>query len=127
MIREGSVEALIAGNTWTIDCRGYIDETTAAKLHRTLEWCMSTAKIPVYLNLSDVDGLSRESLSVVLNALLVAYERGSTVTIEASAGARADLDEAGLWWVGVIGDGIAAELVMGDAFQSFLDEHRMEG
>lgn len=118
------VVASISDDSWIVECSGDLDARTAGKLHSTISWCLGTSNLAMELDLTETEGLSREGLSVILNGMVVAHEGGVPFRVLTSRTARIQLDEAGLWWVGVVDDGIAAELAMGDAFQDHLDEHR---
>lgn len=118
------VVASISDDSWIVECSGDLDAPTAGKLHSTLSWCLGTSSLSVELDLTETETISREGLSVILNGMVLAHEGGLAFKVLTSEAARIQLDEAGLWWVGVVDDGIAAELAMGDAFQAHLDEHR---
>lgn len=118
------VVASISDDSWIVECYGDLDGRTAGKLHSTISWCLGTSNLAMELDLTETESLSREGLSVILNGMVAAHEGGVTFKVLASQTARSQLDEAGLWWVGVVDDGIAAELAMGNAFQEHLDEHR---
>lgn len=124
MEAEERVVASISDDSWIVECYGDLDARTAGKLHTTIAWCFDTSNLAMQLDLTGTEDLSREGLSVILNGMVAAHERGVPLRVVTSQVARFQLDEAGLWWVGVVDDGVAAELAMGDAFQAHLDEHR---
>lgn len=118
------VVASISDDSWIIECSGDLDAAAAATLHSTISWCLETSNLDVELDLDRTEGMSREAMSVILNGMVTAFERSAAFTVRTSQMARSQLDASGLWWVGVVEDGIAAELAMGNAFQAHLDEHR---
>ncbi len=100
------------GARTTLVCRGELDLLTSPKLKEALTLCVESTPDVLQLDLSGLSLLTSSGIEALLGCLETCRTKGVRLELELSVHARRMLDIAGLWWVGVIEDGLAAERSM---------------
>ncbi len=104
-VRQGESRSEIA-------CSGELDVFTAPRLREAVDECLERSPTSLAVDATEIQLLTSTGIEVFLYALARCYALGIPVDMTFSARARRILDLAGLWWVGIIDDGFAAELAM---------------
>lgn len=99
----------------TLACEGELDVATSRRLREALDICLGSVPETLLLDLSKVTLLTSSGIETILEGVKGCRERGIHLQLEASSSVRRVLDLVGLWWVGVIEDGISIDQALTEA------------
>lgn len=111
-------------DTTRIVCKGELDISTSGKLRDALSIAYDHSPARIELDCNGVSLLSAAGITVLVEAVLDSKERGIELGLELSTQARRVLDVVGLWWLGIVEDGVAVEEALGDALRLYADTAR---
>ena len=104
-----------------IRCSGELDLSSCKDLHGALREA-ATARPPVLeLDCTGVTLLTAAGIKCLVEAEVSCRSRGIDLELTLSPEARKVLDVGGLWWLGVVKDGISAEMALEEALRAYRD------
>ncbi len=107
-----------AGRT-TIRCSGELDVSTCKDLQATLRKALLSKPESLELDCSGVTLLAAAGIKCLVEAEVACRSRGIDLEMKLSPEARKVLDLVGLWWLGVVKDGISAEIALEEALRAY--------
>ena len=109
-------------HTSVIECAGDLDLMPAEKLRETFEACLDGAPDRVVLDCSGVTLLSSAGITALVDTAIGCRERDIPLDLRLSPHARKVLDLVGLWWLGVVHDGISIHSALQKALRAYAEE-----
>lgn len=103
----------------TIECAGELDLFTAPRIDEAVEVCFDQSPPALHFDARKVTLLTSAGIKSLLDAATRCHEARIPFTLDASGHARKVLDLVGLWWLGVVDDGVRLESAMKDALTSY--------
>jgi anti-anti-sigma regulatory factor len=107
------------GKTTTIRCRGALDVSTCRDLQTCLDGAVAAGPGRLELDGSGISLLTAAGIKCLVEAELACSGRGIDLDMTLSPKARKVLDLVGLWWLGVVKDGISAEIALEQALRNY--------
>ena len=118
-VSDLSIVVDIRGDRTTIRCSGELDVTTCRELRDAVSRALSGEPSSLELDCSGISLLTAAGIKCLVETDLACRNRGVALDMKLSAEARKVLDVVGLWWLGVVKDGIAAEIALEQALRSY--------
>ncbi|MFP5351408.1 MAG: STAS domain-containing protein [Actinomycetota bacterium] len=109
-----------------ICCAGVLDVLPAEKLREALSTALERDLGTVVLDCSGITLLTSAGISALVDAGVEARQADQVLHFTFGPHVRRILDLVGLWWLGVIDDGVAVHESLQRALRSFA-EHSYEG
>ena len=109
-----------AGRT-TIRCRGELDVSTCKELQTVLRKTLLSRPSAITLDCTGITLLAAAGIKCLVEAEVACRSRGIELDMSFSPEARKVLDLVGLWWLGVVKDGISAEIALDEALRAYAD------
>jgi anti-anti-sigma factor len=110
------------GDRSTIRCNGALDLLPAEKLRDAVDQCLARDLKTLTLDCSGVSLLGSAGITALVDIAIDTRERGVSLHFRFSDHVRRVLDLVGLWWLGVIEDGIAVHASLQRALRSYADQ-----
>lgn len=107
-----------AGRT-VIRCSGELDVSTCRELQTTLRKVLRPRPPVLELDCTGITLLAAAGIKCLVEAEVACRSRGIDLVMSFSAEARKVLDLVGLWWLGVVKDGISAEIALEEALRAY--------
>ncbi len=107
-----------AGRT-TIRCSGVLDVTTCRDLDTAVRDALEAGASWLELDCSEISLLSAAGIKSLVGTQLACRNRGVDLDMDLSPEARKVLDVVGLWWLGVVKDGISVEIALERALRTY--------
>ena len=105
------------GTTILVRCEGELDETTRELLREALEIAFAEDPQRLIFDGAGISLLTSQGIAALFE-LAERCDRASVeLELDLSDRARRMLDLMGLWWLGVIDDGVAAETTLRDSLR----------
>ena len=104
-----------------VECSGELDLFTANRLKEALELCLEREPAALHIDAESITLLTTAGIKVLLETAIRCHETGIAFTLSASGHARRVLDLVGLWWLGVVDDGVRLQSAMKEALASYAD------
>lgn len=108
------------GRTKTLSCSGELDLSTCQKLEDAFALCLEDEPSVLHLDLSQLSLLTSAGIDALLRIIERAHHEEIEMELTMSAQARRILDLVGLWWVGVIDDGVAIDAALATVHRRYL-------
>ena len=105
-----------------IRCRGSLDLLPAEKLRETTTRVLGRGARSIALDCSEVSLLTSAGITALVDAAIACREADALIEMEFSPHCRRVLDLVGLWWLGVVEDGIAVHASLQSALRSYADQ-----
>lgn len=102
-----------------IRCTGELDVSTCKDLQRTLRKVLLAKPAALDLDCNGVSLLTAAGIKCLVEAEVACRSRGIDLDMKLSPEARKVLDLVGLWWLGVVKDGISAEIALEEALRAY--------
>jgi anti-sigma B factor antagonist len=118
-VTEFSISIDHAEKGSTLRCEGELDLFTAVRLEEALDVCMERDLQALHIDATGVELLTTAGIKLLLQAAVRCNEKSIPFTLTASGHARRVLDLVGLWWLGVVNDGVRLESAMREALSSY--------
>lgn len=112
------------GSTATIVCKGELDVATASRLRTAVAEALEGSPARLVLDCSELTLLSAAGISALIDAMRQAKEVGAKFDMSISSRARRILDVVGLWWFGVVDDGVSLDAALEEALKRYAEEAR---
>lgn len=109
-----------------ITCIGVLDLLPAEKLREAVRGALEREAGSVVLDCSGVSLLTSAGITALVDSAVEAREAGQILSFRFGPHVRRILDLVGLWWLGVIDDGVAVHESLQKALRRFAD-HSYEG
>ena len=107
------------GDRTTIRCSGDLDVTTCRELKAVIDRVLEDGPSSLDLDCSGISLLTAAGIKCLVETQLACRARGVDLDMALSAEARKVLDVVGLWWLGVVKDGISAEIALEEALRTY--------
>ena len=107
-----------AGRT-TVRCAGELDVSTCKSLQAALRKAIMSRPDVLELDCSGISLLTAAGIKCLVEAELACRSRSIRLDMTLSPEARKVLDLVGLWWLGVVKDGISAEIALEEALRAY--------
>jgi anti-sigma B factor antagonist len=108
----------------TVD--GEIDVATARDFLDTVIAALRPGVTAISLDGRQITFLSAAGISALVEVVKACQKRGVQLELDLSPRARKVLDVVGLWWLGVIDDGIEIETALQEALRDYADSRTIE-
>lgn len=109
------------GTTTTVSCRGDLDLSTAPHLREAVYIAIGEDPKLIQLDGRGLTLLTCHGIEVLYEFVRSAAQRGIPVTLDLSRPARKVLDLVGLWWLGVVEDGLLVQDSLDRALASYAE------
>jgi anti-anti-sigma factor len=103
----------------TIRCSGELDVSTCKDLRDAVTRAVAQRPSLLQLDCSGISLLTAAGIKCLVEAELVCREKDVPLEMSLSPEARKVLDVVGLWWLGVVKDGIAVEIALEQALRRY--------
>jgi anti-anti-sigma factor len=103
----------------TIRCSGELDVSTCKELQTALRKVLRAGPGALELDCTGISLLTAAGIKCLVEAEIACRSRRIDLDMKLSPEARKVLDLVGLWWLGVVKDGISAELALEDALRAY--------
>jgi anti-sigma B factor antagonist len=110
----------------TIVCRGELDVSTSNKLREAVSIALERAPTTLKLDCNGVRFLSAAGITVLVDSLVECRAAGTKLDLELSTQARRVLDIVGLWWLGIVEDGVAIHVSLQQALKTYAETMRAD-
>lgn len=104
-----------------VKCDGELDLFTAPKLQEAIDVCIDQAPTALHIDGRGITLLTTAGIKLLLESAMRCHEAHIAFTMTASGHARRVLDLVGLWWLGVVDDGVRLQTAMKEALASYAD------
>lgn len=102
-----------------IRCGGELDVSTCKVLQAALRKTMLARPGAIELDCTGIKLLAAAGIKCLVEAEVACRTRGIGLDMSFSPEARKVLDLVGLWWLGVVKDGISAEIALEEALRAY--------
>ena len=103
----------------TVKCDGELDLVTAARLNEAIDLCLEREPAALHVDGRGISLLTSAGIKALLQAAAKCDEMKIPFTLTSSSHARKVLDLVGLWWLGIVDDGMRLQTAMKDALASY--------
>lgn len=107
-----------AGRT-TIRCSGELDVSTCRELQAALRKALLSKPAALELDCTGISLLTAAGIKCLVETEVACRTRSIDLDMSLSPEARKVLDLVGLWWLGVVKDGISAEIALEEALRAY--------
>ena len=105
-----------------IRCRGSLDLLPAEKLREAAGAELERGGRSMVLDCSEVSLLTSAGITALVDVAVGCREAGAALDMTFSPHCRRVLDLVGLWWLGVVDDGIAVHASLQSALRIYADQ-----
>ncbi|HYO61086.1 MAG TPA: STAS domain-containing protein [Actinomycetota bacterium] len=102
-----------------IRCSGELDVSTCKALQAALRKALLSKPAALELDCAGVTLLTAAGIKCLVEAEVACRSRSIDLEMKLSPEARKVLDLVGLWWLGVVKDGISAEIALEEALRAY--------
>jgi anti-anti-sigma factor len=117
-----SIEVSHGSTATVIRCRGSLDLLPAEKLREAAGAELETDARSIVLDCSEVSLLTSAGITALVDVAIGCREARAELDMIFSPHCRRVLDLVGLWWLGVVDDGIAVHASLQSALRSYADQ-----
>lgn len=103
----------------TLACKGELDIASSASLNRAIAEALEHNPERLCIDVSRVSFISAAGISTLIVAMTTCQERGIHFETVLSSQVRRVFDLVGLWWFGVLDDGIAVDRALDKALRNY--------
>ena len=118
-VSDLSIEVEARADRTTIRCSGEIDVSTCKELRDAVQRALDAGPSSLELDCSGITLLSAAGIKCLVETDVACRRKDVDLDMKLSPEARKVLDLVGLWWLGVVKDGIAAEITLEQALRSY--------
>lgn len=105
-----------------IRCVGSLDLLPAEKLREVVSAELQREVRSIVLDCSQVSLLTSAGITALVDVAIACRKTDAALEMRFSSHARRVLDLVGLWWLGVVDDGIAVHASLQSALRSYADQ-----
>ena len=102
-----------------IRCSGELDVSTCRDMQAVLRKVLLSRPPALELDCSGITLLTAAGIKCLVEAEVACRSRAIDLEMSFSPEARKVLDLVGLWWLGVVKDGISAEIALEEALRAY--------
>lgn len=117
-----SIDVSHGVNESHIRCVGSLDLLPAEKLREAVAAELQRDVGSIVLDCSEVSLLTSAGITALVDVAIGCREADAALEMRFSSHARRVLDLVGLWWLGVVDDGIAIHASLQSALRSYADQ-----
>ncbi|MFN2489717.1 MAG: STAS domain-containing protein [Actinomycetota bacterium] len=110
--RPSVVDVSSRGSTAVVRCSGELDIATRGALRVAIDEALSLAPRRLVVDCDEVGFIESSTIQELLDAAARCRSRDISFELAAAGRVRRVLDMAGLWWLGVIEDGLALAVAL---------------
>jgi len=114
------------GSSARITCRGELDVSTSQMLREGFSVALDLEPRTVVLVASNVTFISAAGITALVDMVVRCKEAGVVLDLRLSDHIRRVLDMVGLWWLGVVDDGVAIHLALQTALRVYAEQQAGE-
>ncbi len=103
----------------TVRCSGVLDVSTCRDLDSEVQDALDAGLACLELDGSEISLLTAAGIKCLVQTQLACRNRGVDLDMKLSSEARKVLDVVGLWWLGVVADGISVEIALERALRTY--------
>lgn len=103
----------------TIRASGELDVSTCRQLQTAFRKALLGRPSALELDCTGITLLTAAGIKCLVEAEVACRSRGIPIDMRLSPEARKVLDLVGLWWLGVVKDGISAEIALEEALRAY--------
>ena len=103
----------------TIACKGELDIASSASVKEALAAALQHNPERICIDAARVSFISAAGISTLIVAMTSCQERGIRFDVVLSSQVRRVFDLVGLWWFGVLDDGIAVGRALDEALRNY--------
>lgn len=118
-VSDLSIDVERAGGRTTIRCRGELDVSTCKNLQAVIRKTLLSRASAISLDCTGITLLAAAGIKCLVEAEVACRSRGIDLEMSLSPEARKVLDLVGLWWLGVVKDGISVEIALDEALRAY--------
>jgi anti-anti-sigma factor len=96
----------------TLTCVGELDSLASSRLDEAVALCLEREPQALHLDATSLSLLTSAGVGCFVSAARECHARGIEFSLATSKQGRRILDLVGLWWLGVVDDGMALETAM---------------
>jgi anti-anti-sigma factor len=108
------IRSSFSGSSASVSCHGELDSLASSRLEECLDLVFERDLESLHLDTTGLSLLTSAGVGTFLAAANRCHEDGIPFTLATNKQGRRILDLLGLWWLGVVDDGIALEEAMRD-------------
>ena len=105
----------------TIICRGELDILGASKFWDAVELALSDEERQLSIDGSSITLMTSAGIAALVRTVKLCRSSGVRLHLEIGKHARRMLDLVGLWWLGVVDDGIEIETALQEAMARYAE------
>jgi anti-anti-sigma factor len=105
----------------TVICSGELDSLASSRLDECLDLCFEREPRSLHLDVTGLSLLTSAGVGSFLQAAYRCHEAGIRFSLDTNKKGRRILDLLGLWWLGMIDDGLALEQAMKTAQRRYAE------
>lgn len=110
------------GSSTVVDCSGELDIATCGRLEEALSIALESRPERLVFNGDGITLMTSAGISTLFNLARQCKDGGVLLTLHLSRDARRVLDLVGLWWLGVVDDGLSADDALDDALRAYAEQ-----
>ncbi len=119
MLSEFLVTTERRGSSLVVGCAGELDIATCGRLEEALGVALSENPRSLIFDGRGITLLASSGIKTMFELARTCRTRGIELDLKLSRPARRILDLVGLWWLGVVDDGLALEDALSDALRAY--------
>lgn len=117
-----SIQVSLGSAATVICCRGSLDLLPAERLREAADAQLERGARSLVLDCSEVSLLTSAGITALVDVAIACREANAVLDMTFSPHCRRVLDLVGLWWLGVVDDGIAVHAALQNALRSYADQ-----
>lgn len=119
MLSEFLVTTQRRGSSMVVGCSGELDVATSGRLEEALSIALEQRPTQLVLDGRGISLLTSSGITTLFKLAQSCRRRAIRLELKLSQPARRILDLVGLWWLGVVDDGLAVEDALNDALRAY--------
>lgn len=121
MESDFSLSVRIRDGESLIECDGELDISTCHNFEVAVDLCFRQQPATIHADLRGVTFIAAAGIAQIVRLVERCRTAGVDLRFDLSPPVRRILDLVGLWWIGVIDDGIAVQNVLHEALQRYAE------
>ena len=105
----------------TLTCIGELDSLASTRLDEAVALCLEREPQALHIDATSLTLLTSAGVGCFVAAAKQCHDRGIEFSLATSKQGRRILDLVGLWWLGVVDDGMALETALVDSHKRYAE------
>lgn len=106
----------------TIVVKGELDVKTSNILRDAVACCLDRGGSTVKVEGGGITSISAAGITTLVDSVTRCRDAGTVLQMDLSEQARKILDMVGLWWLGIVDDGVAIHLALQKALRAYAEQ-----